>query len=83
MGRKYQYQQLNMQYGRIIYVNGQWNGSVYPNKDNEKEALQSCPYTWEYLDKAGADGWELISAVNQTIKENQEMQLLFLKKEIP
>jgi hypothetical protein len=80
---QFQYRVCSMQNSRITFVNGEWQGHVAPTADDPNEALQSCPAVWDYLRRAGADGWELVSAMDQTQStEGVPLQMLFLKQEL-
>ena len=77
---KYEYQVCNVQQARVTFVNGAWQGRVEPNEGSHEAALQSCPATWDYLEAAGYDGWELTAAVaHQTDQASYEV--LYLKRE--
>ena len=85
MPTAYEYLVCQMQMGRITFVNGEWRGSIDYRSDTDPDtALNSCPQVWEYLNRAGAEGWELVGAVDQTIthldKYSQVMSHLYLKR---
>ncbi len=71
-----EYRVVQVQFSRVTFVNGQWDGQVPPQ--NEK-ALESCVYVWDYLNRAGADGWRLVQAVSTS--ESNSAQLLYLARE--
>ena len=77
----YEYRVCAMQNGRVTFVNGQWQGSIAPESDDPNQALDTCPAVWQYLDVAGREGWELVSAINQPLQD-VHLQTLFLKREI-
>lgn len=81
MNSRYEYQVCAMQNGRITFVNGQWQGTIAPGTDNPNQALDTCPTVWHYLQAAGNEGWELVSAMNQPL-EDVHLQTLFLKRGI-
>ena len=78
--REFAYRVCAMQQNRVTFVNGEWQGSIAPTADNPNLALNSCPTIWDYLESAGQEGWELVSALTQRVDEAQ-MQTLFLKQE--
>jgi hypothetical protein len=79
MSQQYEYRVCAMQNGRITFVNGEWQGTLSPNTDDPNDALETCPAVWVYLQQAGLEGWELVSALNQPLPEVQ-LQTLFLKR---
>jgi len=69
-----------VQQARVTFVNGAWQGRVEPSAENSDAALQSCPTTWDYLQEAGYDGWELTAAVAHET-EGLSYEVLYLKRE--
>lgn len=65
-----------VQSGRVTFVNGAWQGTVRLDSGDTQAALDSCPQVWDYLNRAGADGWELVGAVNIGITHDQSMSPL-------
>jgi hypothetical protein len=80
MTREFEYRVCNAQNNRVTFVDGAWVGSVDPAVDDPNEALASCPTTWDFLQAAGAEGWELVSSVSQPV-DDIHMLTLFLKRE--
>lgn len=80
MSQNYEYQVCNVQYGRVTFVNGAWNGSV-PMSGDTTASLDSCPNVWDYLRDMGREGWELISVIThpQEVKE-AALDVLYLKR---
>lgn len=77
---RYEYQVCSVQQARVTFVNGAWQGRVEPNEGDHEAALQSCPTTWDYLEAAGHDGWELTAvAAHQT--EQASYEVIYLKRE--
>ncbi len=64
MSNSFEYQVCEVKDDRVTFVNGMWQGDR-PLEDEERpaESLESCPKVWEYLARAGSEGWELVSAV--------------------
>ncbi len=78
--RRYEYQVCSVQQARVTFVNGAWQGRVSPEAGGHEAALQSCPNTWDYLEAAGYDGWELTASVaHQTDQASYEV--IYLKRE--
>src|SRR4051812_30764225 len=59
MQPSFEYRVCLVQDARVTFVNGSWQGAMPMDLKNQKESLDSCPLEWEYLVKAGVDGWEL------------------------
>ena len=79
--QEYEYQVCSMQYGRVTFVNGTWNGSVRMS-ENTSAALESCPNVWDYLQEAGKSGWELVSVVSHPNEQQPDavQDMLYLKR---
>lgn len=71
-----EYRVCQVQYNRVTFVNGNWNGNVPPNHE---QALETCPYVWDYLNAAGYQGWQLANAL--VMSESNNAQLLYLARE--
>jgi len=70
-----------VQQARVTFVNGAWQGRVAPDDGDHEAALQSCPSTWDYLESAGYDGWELAGAVaHQTDQTSYEVLYLIRER---
>lgn len=82
---QFEYLVCQTQFGRVTFVNGQWQGTVALNAGDSQASLDSCPQVWDYLAEVGRSGWHLVSAVNSTItSEGGTSQLayqLFLRRE--
>jgi hypothetical protein len=76
MTTRFEYIVCQVQYNRVTYINGGWAGNVPPTHE---KALESCPYAWDYLNKMGADGWQLSNAL--MMSESNNAQLLYLSRE--
>lgn len=74
---RYEYRVCQVQYNRVTFINGNWNGTVPPNHE---KALETCPYTWDYLNAVGNQGWQLSNAL--VTSESNNAQLLYLAREI-
>ncbi len=86
MAKTFKYRVCQMQMARVTYVNGQWQGLQVPEVAGPETVFNSCPMVWEYLDAAGREGWELVTAAEHALSHGVEVSnavnLLFLKKEI-
>jgi hypothetical protein len=84
MAQAFEYLVCQTQWGYVTFVNGEWQGSIDYRSTDPDVAYKSCPQVWEYLNRAGRDGWELVSAVTlvSTHSEgsSQATNQLFLKR---
>jgi hypothetical protein len=81
MSERYIYQVCAMQNNRITFVNGEWQGVVGPAGVEPNAALESCPTVWDYLNRSGREGWELVGVLDQPA-EGTHIQTLFLKRRL-
>lgn len=94
MRRQFEYQVCRVNYQRVTFVNDAWQGTAGPESARREADLQSCPVLWDYLQRAGRDGWELVSVVDSQLPSATPpsllthgpppvaYQLLFLKREL-
>ena len=75
---KFEYIVAQAQFNRVTFVNGEWDGSVPYTQD---KAIESCLQVWDYLNKVGAEGWQLTNVV--TLSEGNNAQLMYLMREKP
>ena len=78
--RRYEYRACGVQQSRVTFVNGGWQGTVAPETDDTTTAINSCPQVWDYLQGAGHDGWELVSAIAHDTKDGS-YEVLYLRRE--
>ncbi len=64
----------------MTFVDGSWQGAIPMDLKKQNESLESCPLEWEYLVKAGEDGWELAAVVPFTHLQDQPVRELYLKR---
>jgi hypothetical protein len=80
----FEYLVCQTQWGHVTFVNGEWRGSVDYTSEDVDAAYKSCPQIWEYLNRAGEEGWELVSAVTVTSTQSEgyaaATNQLFLKR---
>ena len=81
----FEYRVCQVQYGKVTFVNGEWQGSLPLSSGDSQAALDSCPQVWEYLAQAGRASWELVTATNTAISHDESVSQLtsdlFLKRE--
>jgi hypothetical protein len=94
MKRSFEYQVCRVNFNRVTFVNETWQGAEIPESKRKTEDVQSCPAVWDYLQRVGHEGWELVGAVGSSFaspeasptvfrkSEQIPYQLLFLKREI-
>ena len=79
MFEEFEYQVCRVQFSRVTFVNGSWQGTIKPTEASQDRAMGTCPYVWDYLQQAGQDGWELVAALDHSFEGNN-WQVLFLKR---
>ena len=78
--QSFEYQVCSVQYGRVTFVNGVWQGTV-PMSADTTASLESCPHVWDYIRDVGRDGWELISVVSHPQAQPEAVQdMVYLKR---
>ncbi len=77
---QFEYMVCALQFNRVTFVNGEWQGSQPLDPQNPSDSFASCPTIWDYLKTAGHQGWELVAALEQTAADQQKMQTLYLKR---
>jgi hypothetical protein len=55
---KFQYLVVFVDQDRVVSANGHWQGEVEKGQPGDRE---SCPTLFDYLEEAGAQGWELVA----------------------
>ncbi|MBI3468476.1 MAG: hypothetical protein HY000_36200 [Planctomycetes bacterium] len=85
MDKRFEYQVCYCLIDRVTFVNGRWLGADIPESQRKQEDVLSCPLIWEYLQNAGAVGWELVSVIDSPYaigKGDQRLRNYFLKREL-
>ena len=78
--QSFDYQVCSVQYGRVTFVNGAWNGRA-PMSGDTNASLESCPNVWDFMQEAGRDGWELVAVVTHPQAQPEAVQdTLYLKR---
>lgn len=76
---RYEYMICASQLMRVTFVNGRWQGELAPE---EAGALDTCPDLWEFLQRVGNSGWELVSVTSDYgANEDAVLTTLYLKRE--
>ena len=55
---KFEYLVVYMENDRVLTANGHWQGLIDKGQEGD---VDSCPSLFEYLEDAGAQGWELVA----------------------
>lgn len=78
--QNFEYQICSVQYGRVTFVNGVWQGTA-PIGEDTSASLESCPLLWDYLRAAGREGWELVGTTTHPQDQADAVQdTLYLKR---
>ena len=79
--RVFEYLVCNVQQGRVTFVNGVWHGSVpLAEASAQTDPFECCQQVWDYLRRAGEEGWELVSAVAHE-RADASYDVIYLKRE--
>ncbi|MBE7551931.1 MAG: hypothetical protein KJ077_11905 [Anaerolineae bacterium] len=75
---RFEYMICSSQLMRITFVNGRWQGDLAPDSPG---ALETCPDLWEFLQRVGNSGWELVSVTSDQVEGEALLTTLYLKRE--
>ena len=75
---RFEYMICSSQLMRVTFVNGRWQGDLSPD---EPGALETCPDLWEFLQRVGNSGWELVSVTSDQVEGEAILTTLYLKRE--
>jgi hypothetical protein len=75
---RFEYMICSSQLMRITFVNGRWQGDLTPDSPG---ALETCPDLWEFLQRVGNSGWELVSVTSDQVEGEALLTTLYLKRE--
>jgi hypothetical protein len=67
------------QYGKVTFVNNEWQGRVAVQQgmsEDQDRVLDSCPDFCDYLQQAGRDGWELVAAYALALPDGVQEKLI-------
>jgi hypothetical protein len=76
-----EYQVCQVQQSRVTFANGRWLGEMPPDHEDVQLAFSSCPAVWEYLNQAGAEGWDLVAVTTRAEPQGQVVDVLYLKRQ--
>jgi hypothetical protein len=82
MAQAFDYLVCMSQAGKVTFVNGEWQGrpmGQQPVREYRDRLMESCPELSDYLQRAGAEGWELVAAYAVTV-EGHTHEKLILKR---
>ena len=83
--KQFEYQVCYGVSDRVTFANSTWLGADIPESQRKQEDILTCPLMWEFLSRAGADGWELITVLETTVQAargEQKVRTYFLKREL-
>ena len=63
--RSFEYLICNSQNGKITFLNGKYLGRVMGDQnvlEVRERMFDSCPEQFEFLNRLGAEGWEMVNA---------------------
>jgi hypothetical protein len=75
---RFEYMICSSQLMRVTFVNGRWQGDLPPDTPG---ALENCPDLWEFLQRVGNSGWELVSVTSDKVEGEAILTTLYLKRE--
>lgn len=75
---RFEYMICSSQLMRVTFVNGRWQGDLSPDSPG---ALDTCPDLWEFLQRIGNGGWELVSVTSDQVEGEAVLTTLYLKRE--
>lgn len=79
--RRFEYQVCYGVADRVTFANGVWLGADIPEAKRKPDDMQTCPLMWEYLQQAGAGGWELVTILETPGVRGTMVRTYFLKRE--
>ncbi len=78
----YEYLVCQSQEGKITVVNGEYIGRFMGNQavtEVRERMFDSCPDFCDFLQRVGADGWELVCGYN-IVNEHAQFEKLIFKR---
>jgi hypothetical protein len=75
---RFEYMICSSQLMRVTFVNGRWQGDLAPELAG---ALETCPDLWDFLQRVGNSGWELVSVTSDQMEGEISLTTLYLKRE--
>ena len=80
--KRFEYQVCYGVADRVTFANGTWLGADIPEAQRKQTDILKCPLMWEFLARAGADGWELITLLETPAGKVGNVRTYFLKREL-
>jgi hypothetical protein len=77
----FEYRVCLVQQSRVTFADGAWAGDLPQGQADVQAAFNSCPAVWDYLARAGAEGWELAAANSRAEPGGQGVEVLYLKRQ--
>lgn len=77
----FEYQVCQVQQSRVTFVNGRWAGAVPQDQCDVQAAFASCPTVWDYMNQAGAEGWELVAVTSRPEPQGQALDVVYLQRQ--
>jgi hypothetical protein len=47
MSKRFEFRECQVQRARVMFVNGEWQGTIALASGDQEAALQSCPQEWD------------------------------------
>ena len=76
---KYEYIVAMEQQGYVTTVNNEWINPMQ-GRTPTPDDLEDCPQPWEFLNRKGTEGWELVTVILEAFSE-QTVKKFYLRKE--
>jgi hypothetical protein len=80
VSKRFEFRVCQVQRARVSYVNGEWQGNRPLAAQDVDASLNSCALEWDYLQTAGADGWDL-AGIAQGVGNDANARVLYLRRE--
>jgi hypothetical protein len=84
MTKQFQHQVCYSVIDRVTFANGVWQGADIPESQRQQKDVETCPFIWDYLQRAGAEGWELVCVMENPnpAKGQPWVRTIYLKREM-
>jgi hypothetical protein len=77
---RFEYRVCQAQQGRMTFADGVWLGEVAQDAADVVAAFESCPQVWDYLNEAGAEGWEMVAATTRVEGAGAVVDVIYLRR---
>ncbi|HEX8178538.1 MAG TPA: hypothetical protein VF525_03240 [Pyrinomonadaceae bacterium] len=82
MAKMYDYRVCQVQQQCVTFTNGEWQGHVpLSEAAGASDPFASCLKVWDYLQRVGPDGWELVAATTHQ-RPDASYDMLYLRREL-